>query len=50
MGLEARSIRSLKPILQDDIGFERLNTFAVGYWKEGVDADRFSDQKKINPL
>lgn len=50
LGLEARSVRSLRPILQEDIGFNRLNIFAVGYWKKGVDADRFGVQKKANPL
>ena len=50
LGLEARSIRSLRPVLQEDIGFDRLNVFAVGYWKKGVDADRFGAQKKANPL
>lgn len=50
MGLEATSIRALRAILQDDIGFERVNTFAVGYWKKGVDADRFGEEKKLNPL
>lgn len=50
LGLEARTIRSLRPVLQEDLGFERLNVFAVGYWKKGVDADRFGAQKKANPL
>jgi NADPH-dependent ferric siderophore reductase len=50
IGLEARSIRALRPQLQEELGFSRLNTFAVGYWKRGVDADRFGRQKKANPL
>jgi NADPH-dependent ferric siderophore reductase len=50
LGLEARSIRSLRPILQEEIGFDRLNVSAVGYWKKGVDADRFGAQKKVNPM
>ncbi|WED28873.1 siderophore-interacting protein [Vibrio sp. DW001] len=50
LGLEARSIRSLRPVLQEDIGLDRLNIFAVGYWKKGVDADRFGAQKKVNPV
>ena len=50
MGLEARSIRSLRPILQKQLGFDRLNIFAVGYWKKGVDADKFNAQKKVTPL
>ncbi|MPW29058.1 siderophore-interacting protein [Agarivorans sp. B2Z047] len=50
MGLEASQIRSLRPMLQQDLGFDRLNTFAVGYWKQGVDADRFGAQKKAAPL
>ncbi|MFT6924874.1 MAG: NADPH-dependent ferric siderophore reductase [Psychromonas sp.] len=50
LALEASCIRSLRPVLQEDIGFDRLNTVAVGYWKRGVDADRFGAQKKKNPL
>ena len=50
LGLEARTIRSLRPVLQEDLGFNRLNVSAVGYWKKGVDADRFGAQKKANPL
>ena len=50
MGLEASQIRALRPMLQQDLGFDRLNTFAVGYWKQGVDADRFGAQKKAAPL
>ncbi|WP_406610832.1 siderophore-interacting protein [Agarivorans sp. JK6] len=50
MGLEASQIRSLRPMLQQHLGFDRLNTFAVGYWKQGVDADRFGAQKKAAPL
>ncbi|MDV7103665.1 siderophore-interacting protein [Vibrio sp. TH_r3] len=50
LGLEARTIRSLRPVLQQEIGFDRLNVSAVGYWKRGVDADRFGMEKKSNPL
>ncbi|WP_137673985.1 siderophore-interacting protein [Agarivorans sp. Toyoura001] len=50
LGLEARSIRTLRPVLQQDIGFNRLNVSAVGYWKQGVNADRFGAQKKAQPL
>ncbi|WOT05401.1 siderophore-interacting protein [Shewanella youngdeokensis] len=50
LGIEAGHVRSLKPILQDELGFDRLNIFAVGYWKRGVDADRFGAQKRANPL
>lgn len=50
MGLEAGQIRALKPVLQQELGFERLNIFAVGYWKQGIDADRFGALKKVNPL
>ncbi|MFT6984790.1 MAG: NADPH-dependent ferric siderophore reductase [Psychromonas sp.] len=50
LGLEAGSIRSLRPVLQEEIGFDRLNVSAVGYWKKGVDADRFGAQKKVKPL
>lgn len=50
LGLEARNIRSLRPILQKNIGFDRLNVFAVGYWKQGIDADRFGAQKRVNPV
>lgn len=50
LGLEAGSIRSLRPLLQDELAFDRLNLSVVGYWKEGVDADRFGAQKKASPL
>ncbi|MCL9780028.1 siderophore-interacting protein [Vibrio sp. S4M6] len=50
LALEARTIRSLRPILQEEMGFDRLNIFAVGYWKKGVNADRFSLQKKLMPV
>ncbi|QIR16255.1 siderophore-interacting protein [Shewanella aestuarii] len=50
MGLEAGHIRALRPVLQEDLGLNRVNIFAVGYWKQGVDADRFGAQKKANPL
>jgi len=50
LGLEARSIRSLRPVLQEEIGFDRLNFSTVGYWKKGIDADRFGAQKKVNPV
>lgn len=50
IGLEAGEIRTLRPIIQDEMGFERINISTVGYWKKGVDADRFGAQKKANPL
>ncbi|CAH0536387.1 siderophore-interacting protein [Vibrio marisflavi] len=50
LGLEARTIRTLRPILQESLGFSRLNTFAVGYWKKGINADKFSMQKKLMPV
>ncbi|WP_028867148.1 siderophore-interacting protein [Psychromonas arctica] len=50
LGLEARSIRALRPVLQEEIGFDRLNIFAVGYWKKGVNADRFGAEKRNNPV
>ena len=50
LGLEASSIRALRPVLQEEIGFDRLNIFAVGYWKKGVNADRFGAEKRNNPL
>lgn len=50
LGLEASNIRSLRPVLQKEIGFDRLNVFAVGYYKKGVNADKFGMEKKANPL
>lgn len=50
LGMEARTIRSLRPVLQEELGFSRRNTFAVGYWKKGIDADKFSIQKKLQPV
>ncbi|GLS92460.1 siderophore-interacting protein [Psychromonas marina] len=50
LGLEAGEIRTLRPLLQEEIGFDRVNISTVGYWKKGVDADRFGAQKKAKPL
>lgn len=50
MGLEARQIRPLRNLFQDEIGVPRQQMFAVGYWKRGVDADRFGMEKQANPL
>ena len=50
IGLEATEIRTLRPVLQEEIGFDRVNLSTVGYWKKGGDADRFGAQKKANPL
>lgn len=47
LGLEAKSIRILRPKLQQETGFDKLNLFLVSYWKKGIDADRFSAQKKV---
>ncbi|GAC33323.1 siderophore-interacting protein [Paraglaciecola polaris] len=49
-GLEARNVRALKTLLLDDLGVNRLNIFATGYWKKGVDADKFNRQKQQGPL
>ena len=46
LALEASKIRSLRPMLEEQLGFSRLDCTAVGYWKQGVDADKFSAQKK----
>ncbi|WP_051252712.1 siderophore-interacting protein [Ferrimonas kyonanensis] len=50
LALEAGQIRALRAPLQEQIGIDRLNLFAVGYWKQGVDADRFGLQKRAAPL
>lgn len=50
LGLEAGQIRALKGMLLDELEFERLNIHATGYWKKGLDADRFGADKKRNPL
>lgn len=50
LGMEARMIRSLRPVLQEELGFSRRSTFVVGYWKKGIDADKFSLQKKLLPV
>jgi NADPH-dependent ferric siderophore reductase len=49
-GLEARSVRTIKGLLLNDLGYERMNLFATGYWKKGMDADKFNRQKHQNPL
>ncbi|PWI32644.1 siderophore-interacting protein [Vibrio albus] len=50
MGLEAKNIRSLRPVLQEEFGIARTCIHAVGYWKCGLNADKFSIEKKANPL
>jgi NADPH-dependent ferric siderophore reductase len=50
MGLEAKNIRRLRPVLQEELGILRRCIHAVGYWKSGVNADKFSMEKKANPL
>ena len=49
-GLEARSVRDIKSLLLHDLEFDRLKLFSSGYWKKGVDADKFNRQKQQNPL
>jgi len=48
IGIEAGEIRTLRPIIQDEMGFDRINISTVGYWKKGIDADRFNTQKRAN--
>ncbi|GAA6186619.1 siderophore-interacting protein [Aliiglaciecola sp. NS0011-25] len=50
IGLEARQLREVKSLLLHDLNFDRLNMHATGYWKKGMDADRFGADKKRNPL
>ena len=50
MGLEARHIRSLRGLLHEEFGLPRQHIYAVGYWKAGLDADRFGADKQQNPL
>lgn len=50
LGLEARNIRTLRGLLQEEVGIHRQHIHATGYWKKGVDADRFSAEKKGNSL
>ena len=50
IGLEARQLRSVKSTLLDTVEFDRQNIYATGYWKKGMDADRFSRDKKRNAL
>ncbi|MGR5145320.1 siderophore-interacting protein [Photobacterium alginatilyticum] len=50
LGLEARNVRTLKGLLQEEVRIHRQNITATGYWKKGVDADRFGAQKKASPL
>ncbi|MBJ2136036.1 siderophore-interacting protein [Paraglaciecola agarilytica] len=49
-GLEARSVRTIKGMLLHDLQYDRLNLFATGYWKKGIDADKFNRQKQAAPL
>ncbi|MGF1759901.1 siderophore-interacting protein [Photobacterium sagamiensis] len=50
LGLEARQIRTIKNYLLEEREIERCCVHATGYWKKGVDADRFSADKTVNPL
>lgn len=50
LGLEASEIRAIKNLLLDELRFERMNIHATGYWKKGMNADRFGADKKRNPL
>ncbi|GHB72443.1 siderophore-interacting protein [Psychrosphaera saromensis] len=50
LALEASKIRSLRPMLEEQLELNRLNCTAVGYWKQGVDADKFGAQKKSEPF
>lgn len=50
IGLEASQLRAVKSMLLDTLKFERQNIYATGYWKKGMDADRFNADKKQNGL
>ncbi|XQW83905.1 siderophore-interacting protein [Thalassotalea piscium] len=50
MAVEAGVIKNVRPVLTEEIGIDRLNVLAVGYWKKGVDAERFGEQKKAGLL
>lgn len=50
IGLEARELRAVKSMLMEELEFNRLHIHATGYWKKGLDADRFNMDKKRNPL
>lgn len=50
IGLEASQLRAVKSILLSELEFNRLHLHATGYWKQGLDADRFNSDKKRNPL
>ena len=50
IGLEASQLREVKSMLLSELAFNRLNIHATGYWKKGMDADRFNSDKKRNPL
>ena len=50
IGLEASQLRAIKNMLLHTLKFDRQNIHATGYWKKGMNADRFSADKKRNPL
>jgi NADPH-dependent ferric siderophore reductase len=50
IGLEASEVRAVKGLLLDNLGFNRINLHATGYWKKGLNADHFGADKKRNPL
>lgn len=50
LGLEASQVRAVKGLLLNEYKVNRLTMHATGYWKQGMDADRFGADKKRNPL
>jgi NADPH-dependent ferric siderophore reductase len=50
IGVEANQLREVKSMLLSELAFNRLNMHASGYWKKGMDADRFNSDKKSTPL
>lgn len=50
IGLEASQLRAVKGMLLNTLEFERQNIYATGYWKKGMNADRFNADKKKNAL
>ncbi|WP_158260050.1 siderophore-interacting protein [Zobellella endophytica] len=50
LGTEAGKVRAVKGYLLERTGISSLMMQTTGYWKRGVDAERFGKEKQQNPL
>ena len=50
MGLEASDVVQLRALLQHEFNLDRGDILAVGYWKQGINTDRCSEEKRESSL